>query len=131
MLIAVFIAGLAYGQAAAEGRVVGFLEGYVGADSARAVQDLIHHAQVPPGGLWKPLVGVAVLLYAALNLFQQARTALKLVWKLPDPPVHGLGGWVRDLVLALVLVLMTGIFLLLLITSGVAVAWLADDPVLR
>jgi membrane protein len=131
LLLAIAVAGLAYGEDAAEGRVVGYLEGFVGPDSAHAVQELIRAARVPPGGLWKPLVGVAVLVYAALNLFRQTRTALNLVWKLPDPAGSSLNRWLRDLVMGVVLVLGVGIFLILLTTSSVVTAWLANDPAWR
>jgi membrane protein len=128
LLIAIVIAGLAFGEEAAEGNVVGYLTDYVGPDSAQAVQALIRAARVIPGGQWRSLVGVAVLLYAAINLFQQARTALNLVWKLPDPPTGGLTRWLRDLVSGFILVLIVGMFVMLLAASSLATAWLMEDP---
>src|SRR5438046_495978 len=65
ILLAIAIAGLAFGTAAAENQVFDFLKDYVGADSAHAVQGLVLSSRKPSFGSWASLVATAILFYAA------------------------------------------------------------------
>jgi len=61
LLIIIAIAGLVFGEAAAQGQIVERIEGVVGADGARALQTMLAHARQPASGLLATLLGVAML----------------------------------------------------------------------
>src|SRR4051794_25304297 len=89
ILLGVAIAGLALGPAAAEGRVFEFLREYVGDESANAVQQIVRSSGRPSAASVSSLIASAILIYAALSLFRQLKTALNIVWKLPPTPRNG------------------------------------------
>lgn len=128
LLLAVAIAGLAFGAAAAEGRVFDFLRDYVGDESAQFVQHLVVSSSKPSMATWSSLIATGILVWAALSLFRQMKTGLNIVWKLPPIQRLGILGWVHDLLSAVILVLCTGLFIVFLTTASMVNAYLADLP---
>src|SRR5262245_28579954 len=78
LVIAIAIAGLVYGKAAAEGNLFESMAKYVGPDSAKALQELVHNADPQTSG-WAAVIGSVVLLVMALGLFQQLKVALNII----------------------------------------------------
>jgi membrane protein len=128
LLLAFAISGLILGEAAAEGRVFDYLKEFVGADSAQAVQQLVLSSRKPSWGSWQSILATTILVYAALSLFRQLKTALNVVWKLPPIERHGIVGFIHDLLLAVILVLCTGLFVLFMTIASMINAFLADLP---
>src|SRR5437868_13770480 len=58
LLVIVAIAGLAFGQQAAEGRIVGAIQGVVGPDAAATLQSVIQNAAKPSTGIIATIIGV-------------------------------------------------------------------------
>ena len=59
-MIAISIAGFAFGREAAQNQIVETLQGMIGQDSAQAVQDMVENAsQQPKTGLISTVIGVA------------------------------------------------------------------------
>jgi membrane protein len=118
-IVAVTIAGWVYGEAAARDQVFYHLRDYLGPEAAQGVQDMIVHAWSAERTAWATALGVAVLLYTAANLFLQLRTGLSLIWRLPvDPAASAWRGTARNYFIALVMVVLIGLFLLLLVAAG-------------
>lgn len=132
LLLLVFaITGLVLGEAAVEDRVFGYLKDFVGADSAKAVQQLVLSASKPTWGSWQSILASCILIYAALSLFRQLKTALNIVWKLPTIHHYGIVGFFHDLLLAVILVLCTGLFVLFMTLASMVTAFLAEFPMLH
>jgi membrane protein len=89
ILIAVAVAGVVLGPAAAEGKVFEFLRDFVGDKSAEAVQKMVLASSRPSAASVSSIIATCVLVYAALSLFRQLKTALNIVWKFPPTPRHG------------------------------------------
>lgn len=64
LVIAVSIAGLVFGQQAAQGHLLADLRGLVGS-GAGAIQTMLTHAQSPKAGIIASIISFAVLLYGA------------------------------------------------------------------
>jgi membrane protein len=111
--------------------VFDFLKEYVGDESASAVQHLVLSSSHLAFNSWSSLVTSAIFVYAALSLFRQLKTGLNIVWKLPPMPRHGVVGFVYDLLLATILVLFTGLFVVFLTSASMANAFLSDLPAIR
>src|SRR5512138_1285931 len=62
LLIVIGVAGLVFGEDAARGAIFGQLAGLIGADGAKAVQDLLQAANRPRQGMLATIIGVATLL---------------------------------------------------------------------
>src|SRR4051794_32820104 len=58
LLLVISIAGLAFGRAAAEGRIFGELSGLVGSDAARLIQAAVAKAHQTKGGVLGTIIGL-------------------------------------------------------------------------
>jgi len=80
MVIAVGIAGLAFGEEAARGEVQGQLSGMVGQSAADALNTMVTSADKPQQGLLATVVGTTLLLFSALGVVVQLKDAFNTVW---------------------------------------------------
>src|SRR5207253_8619970 len=85
LIIAVAIAGLAFGMQAAQGEIAGQIQGLVGRDGAKAVQSMIESAHKPAHGVIGGLICVFALFLGASGVFSEMRDALNSIWHVnPD-----------------------------------------------
>jgi membrane protein len=122
LIIVIAIAGLAFGEAAAEGRIVDQIRDVVGADGARVLQTMIASARRPASGLMATLLGVTMLLVGASGLVTELQDSLNLIWRAPPRPGLGLLAAVRARVVSLALVVGIGFLMLVLLASSAALA---------
>jgi membrane protein len=122
LLVVIAIAAFVFGEKAAQGQIVGQIEGLIGPDSARAIQDMLANAQKPSSGIVATVVGVVMLLAGASGVFGQLQDALNTVWEVEPKPDRGLVGIVRDRFLSLTMVLGTGFLLLVSLVVSAALA---------
>jgi membrane protein len=111
LLIAIAVAGLAFGREAAEGRIVSEFAGVVGETGAAAVTALIENSRKPGAGIAATLLGGATLLLGASGAFLELKNALNRVWDVTEPK-GGVWGYIRNRLLAFALVLAVGFLLL-------------------
>jgi len=82
LLIAIAVAGLLFGRAAAEGAVVRELSGLMGRESAQALQSLLTGAFFHRGtGYLATVIGVITLLVTATGVFVEMQTSLNAIWR--------------------------------------------------
>jgi membrane protein len=122
LMIVIAVAGLVFGQAAAEGRIVEQIEDVVGADAARALQAMIASARRPGSGLRATLIGVAVVLLGASGLVTELQDALNFIWRAPPRPRLGVLATVRGRLISLALVVGIGFLFLVSLASSAALA---------
>jgi membrane protein len=80
LLIVIAIAGLVFGQEAAEGQIIGQIQGLVGEESAKAIQGMLEHARQPSTGLIAAGLALVTLLFGATSVFAQLQDALNTIW---------------------------------------------------
>jgi membrane protein len=125
LLISIAIAGFIYGEAAAEGEIVGQIEGAVGTEAAEAIQTALGAAHEPGAGTIATIIGIGMLLFAASGLFNSVKDALNTVWGV-RPEGGGIMHMVKSHLLAVVMVLGVGFLLLLLLFSSAAIAMVSN-----
>ena len=78
LIIAIAIAGLAFGQEAAQGQIMSQIEGLLGEQGAKATQAMIENARQPSAGLVASLLGIILLVFGirAFSAVQQAKARL-------------------------------------------------------
>src|SRR5947199_9975133 len=69
LIIVIAIAGLVFGQQAAQGQIVGQLQGLVGQQGAEAIQTMIQGASRPSTGILATIIGIVTLVTGAAGLF--------------------------------------------------------------
>jgi len=93
LLLVIGIAGLVFGREAAQGALFDELHQLVGADGARAIEDMIAKSSEPTGSLWATVIGIVMLVLAATGVFIELQDALNTIWKVPTPPAPQGTSW--------------------------------------
>ena len=120
LLICIAIAGLVFGQDAAQGAIVGQLQGLMGEDAAKAIQTMIASAGDRQSGIWATVIGVGTLLLTASGVFGEMQSALNAIWK--AQPKGGLSRMVRARAASLGLVATMGFLLLVSLVVAAALS---------
>lgn len=80
LIIAIAIAGLAFGEDAARGAIVSQLGGLMGKAGAELVQSIILSASNPTSGLLASAFGLFTLLLTASGVFGEIQASLNVIW---------------------------------------------------
>ena len=91
LVIVISIAGLIFGQDAARGEVFFQLRGLMGADSAKAIEDMLTSLSKPRNGVAATVISAIVLLIGATSVFGELQDALDRIWRAPAR--DRTGGW--------------------------------------
>lgn len=111
LIIAIASIGLIYGEAEVKLKIFDVAKEHIGADGARAVQELVEHVWRPQTTLWATILGPVILLLTACNFFLQLGTALEMIWDIkPIKDHHWLYGMIKNYLLALLMVVVSGAF---------------------
>jgi membrane protein len=96
----------------------------VGETGAKAVQAMLAEASRPREGLLATVLGLGLLIFAAIGVVVQLKDALNVVWEVEETRGSGIWGFLRTYVVSLAAVLALGFLLLvsLLITAVLAAA---------
>jgi membrane protein len=122
LIIAVSVAGLAFGQKAAEGEFLRQLQGSVGVTGARAIQDIIQSADRPALGIVASVIGIGTLLAGASGAFVELQDALNKIWKVPHTSKGFWISMIRERFLSFGLVLGLGFLLVVSLVVSAALA---------
>ena len=127
VLIAVAVAGLVFGQQAAEGQLYTQLAGLIGDGGAKAVQSIVANLhQQQGGGVVATIVGVATLLFGATGVFVQLQDSMNTIWKARPPTTNGIVEFMRVRLLSFSMVLGIGFLLLVSLILSAMLAAVGD-----
>jgi membrane protein len=119
LIIVIAVAGFAFGQEAAQNRIVETLQGLIGQESSLAIQGMIQNASnKPKTGIFSTVVGVIALLFGAGGVVGQLQTSLNTIWGVAPKPGQGVWGFVRQRFVSFAMVL--GIGFLLLVSLAIS-----------
>jgi membrane protein len=121
LLITIAVAGLVFGREAAQGRIVGQLEGVMG-PAAGAIETSLANSQDTGASTLSAIIGLATLIWSASSLFGQLQESLNTIWEVAPDPNAGLVATLRRRFLSMTMVLGVGFVLLvsLVVTAGVS-----------
>jgi membrane protein len=119
MVIAIAIAGFAFGDAAARGEVSAQLKNLLGDTGAQAVEAMLAGADRHHNGLVAATIGVGTLLFAAIWIVVALKEALNTIWDVVAVPSAGIWSIAKSYLASVVGVLVLGFLLLvsLLVTT--------------
>src|SRR5262249_31190633 len=127
VLVAVAVAGLVFGQRAAEGELYTQLAGLIGEAGAKAVQSLVPNMhQQQGGGIVATIVGLATLLFGATGVFVQLQDSMNSIWKAKPPTTNGIIEFLRVRLLSFSMVLGIGFLLLVSLLLSAMLAAVGD-----
>jgi membrane protein len=112
LILLIGVAGLVYGEDAAQGQIVAQLQGQIGTDAAAVVQNLLKGVSRPAEGASATLFGVFTLLIGATSVFGELQSALNRIWRAPDVARKiSVFSLVRGRLLSFAMVLLLGLLL--------------------
>jgi membrane protein len=123
LLIVVAIAGLAFGQDAAQNAITGQLSGLMGDQTAQLLQTAVASASQKSSGVLATLIGLVTLMLTASGVFGEMQSALNAIWK-AEPSGATLTRLIRARAVSLGLVAALGFLLLVsLVVSAMLTAF--------
>ncbi len=122
LIIVIEVAGMVFGQDAAQGEIVAQLRGIMGDEGARAVEGLLKTVREPAKGVVATLAGIAILLLGATAIFGELQSALDRIWRVPALKKSGLWHLLRTRALSFGLVLGLGFLLVVSLVASAALA---------
>ena len=81
LLVVIAVAGLVFGQEAAQGAIVSQLGGLMGRETAEALQAMIRSASDSMSGAWATVIGGIAIVLATTGVFGEVQSSLNAVWK--------------------------------------------------
>lgn len=118
LILIIAIAGLVYGQQAAQGQLAQQIQGWVGPSGAQAVQSLIANASAGGGGVIATVTSIALVLLGASAVFAQLQMSLNRIWDVEMDPDEGMMATVRQRALGLLMVFGLGLLVIATIVGG-------------
>ena len=112
LLIIISLGGIFFGKEAVQGQVYGQINGLIGSDAAKQVQEILKNAQSSGQSLWAAAVGVITLVIGATGTFAEMQDAINVIWGLKPKPKNGITKYLMTRFLSFSLIISLGFLLL-------------------
>ena len=127
LLIVIAVAGLVFGEDAARGALYTQLQGLLGDEGARTIQNMIASVDKPKQGVIATVAGIATLLLGATTVFGELQNDLDRIWRAPAwEKASGLWNLLRTRLLSFGMILGIAFLLIVSLVVSAAVAALGD-----
>lgn len=134
LVITIAVAGLVFGQDAAQAAILAQAEGLVGEPGAKTIEALLQSAYRPKEGMLATVLGIIALIIGATTVFSELQSNLNRIWKAEAPARSGLWSFARTRLLSFGLILSVGFLLIvsLVVTTAISAfgkywdTWLGD-----
>lgn len=94
LIIVISLAGLFYGEDAAEGSIYFQLNGLLGPEAAKQIQDIINNIQQTEASTTGAIIGGIILLIGATGVFTEMQDSINYIWSVKAKPKKS---WVKYL----------------------------------
>jgi membrane protein len=94
LVLIISLCGIFLGEEAVQGKLYATLAGFVGADTAAQLQEIIKNASIGGKGKIAAIVGGITLLVGATSVFAEIQDSINSIWGLKPKPKRG---WVKML----------------------------------
>ncbi|HZW39669.1 MAG: YihY/virulence factor BrkB family protein [Syntrophothermus sp.] len=127
LVIAISVAGLIFGQDAAQGRVVLQLQGLLGHDGAQFVQDALKNSSDVKTGIIAGIASVVTLFIASTAVFIELQDSLNMIWGVKPKPVKNfVTDFMKKRVISFAIVVGIGFLLLVSLLVSAVISALND-----
>ena len=127
LIIAIAVAGIAFGRDAAQAAVVGQLSGLLGEGAGNAIAEMLKSTANLGSSILAIVIGVGALILTATTAFVELQDDLDRIWKAKPRAGSGLLNLIRSRLLSLGMVLAIGFLLTVSLVLSAAVAALGNS----
>lgn len=118
LLIIITMCSFFFGRVAVEGRVYDQLKGFVGADTAVQLQQIIKNASLSGKTAVASIIGAIALLIGATSVFAEMQDSINMIWGLKAKPKKGWLKFLQNRFLSFSVIV--GLGFLLLVSLGIS-----------
>ncbi|MCW1968030.1 MAG: YihY/virulence factor BrkB family protein [Anaerolineae bacterium] len=122
IVIAISIGGLILGREAAQGQLMGEIEGAVGRESAALIQSMVAKMDTPGTSLVSALLGGLTLVVGASALLVELQTDLNLIWDIKVQPKKGVWGFIQTQATPFIMIIFVGVIIIVTLTLSTALS---------
>ena len=126
LVIIINMAGYFFGTDAVTNRITAQIQGLIGGDTAKDIQEIIANASRSKGTTISTVLSIATLLFGATGVFYQLQQILNRMWEVKPQPKKKLLKLVRDRVFSFGLILVIGFLLLVSLVLSATLTALSD-----
>ena len=125
LVVAIGVAGLAFGRDAVRGEVVGQIQGLVGRQGAEAVQAMLEGVAKPSSNWLATVIGLLTAFLGATGAFIELQTALNAIWRVQPRPGVSVMAFLQQRLISFGLVVGVGFLLLVSLVVSAALSALS------
>ena len=126
LIIIISLSGIFLGKDAAEGKIYGQLEHFVGSNTAMQLQEMIKNASLSGKSDVAVAIGIITLVVGATTVFAQIQDSINSIWGLKPKPKSGLLQFLRNRVLSFSVIIGLGFLLLVSLTLSTLIDGFSD-----
>jgi membrane protein len=90
LIVIIFLCSFFLGREAAQGTIYTQIQGFVGEDAAKQIQDIIKNASISGKGPVAATIGIITLLSGATTVFGEIQDSINSIWGLKPKPKLGI-----------------------------------------
>jgi membrane protein len=90
LIVIIFLCSFFLGREAAQGTIYSQIQGFVGEDAAKQIQDIIKNASISGKGTLAATIGIITLLIGATTVFGEIQDSINSIWGLKPKPKQGI-----------------------------------------
>lgn len=123
LVLVMSLASVFLGEEAIRGQIFGQINGLVGNEAAKQIQDMIKNTSLSGKTSTALAVGIVTLLIGATSIFVEIQDSVNLIWRVKAKPKQGWLKLLKDRLLSSSLVVSLGFLLLVsLVVNGIVLA---------
>lgn len=112
LIVIISLCDIFYGRAAIEGTIFLHIQGFIGADAALQIEQIIRNAAISRDVTWASVIGICALIFAATGVFAEIQDSINFIWRLKAKPRKGWLKLILNRVLSFSMVVSLGFILL-------------------
>ncbi|ADB42519.1 ribonuclease BN [Spirosoma linguale DSM 74] len=123
LVLVMSLASIFLGEEAIQGQIFGQINGLVGNDAAKQIQEMIKNVGLSGKTNTALIIGIGTLLLGATSLFVEIQDSVNLIWRVKAKPKQGWLKLIKDRLLSSSLIVSLGFLLLVsLVVNGIVLA---------
>jgi len=129
LMLLISLAGAFLGKEAIQGKIFSEINGLIGNQAAKQVQDMIQNLEMSGKTTISVIIGSVTLLVGATTIFSEIQDSINIIWKVKAKPKRGWWKFIKGRLLSYSLIVVLGFLLVVsLIING---ALLAMNDILK
>lgn len=126
LLLLISLAGIVLGKDAIQGKVFAEINGIVGNDAAKQIQDMIKNLEISGKSTISVIIGIVTLIIGATTVFGEIQQSINIIWQVKPKPKKGWLKMLKDRLLSGSMIVTLGFLLLVSLILNGALAAISD-----